>query len=366
MIEILTGVPGSGKTYKAMYVLFCNFAKDKKIIKDNKFIVKGIKNALTNINELDLTKFENVDSLNWEKFYNDITSLYNFHKQNNSDTELKEFASKLDLLHTLIILDECHNYFDSQDKVLVWWLSYHRHLYQEVYLITQNLSLVNAKYKAFSEFFYKAIPSSLKIFKSMKYNQYTNARLSLNSKSNVIKLPIVNEVFETYSSGKNSDSKSIIKKFFMLAIVLIILVISIFKFAFGAETIEEQIKEAVTEVETPVDNNPFRKPEPLESKKFKKEKKFYIKITCSQKLQICNYNSKSFTKKLIDNMTEMFDYKVLAFADIPYTEYSNYYLEVDSKFYYMFNEVSKKSNNKVIKDEKVTFNNADSKTVISK
>jgi len=367
MIEILTGVPGSGKTYKAMYVLFCNFAKDRKIIKDKKYIVKGIKNALTNINEIDLTKFDNVDALNWEKFHADITSMYLSHKKNNSDTQLKELASDLNLLHTLIIIDECHNYFDSQDKVLVWWLSYHRHLYQEVYLITQNLSLVNAKYKAFSEFFYKAIPSSLKLFKSMKYNQYTNPRLSLTSKSAVIKLPIIDEVFETYSSGKNQNSKSIIIKFIVFAIFLILLFISVFKFAFAVDT-DSTLEETITEVPVKAPtapNNPYRKPTFKEDdyeKKEKKSKKFYIKITCSSKLQICNYNSKSFTKKLIDNMTAMFNYQVLAYADIPFTEYSNYYLEVDSKFYYMFNEVPKKSNNKVEKNEKVTFNNANTDT----
>mgnify|MGYP000092770429 CR=1 FL=1 len=182
---------------------------------------------------------------------------------------------------------------------------------------------------------------------------------SLNSKSDVIKLPIVNEVFETYSSGKNQNSKSIIKKFFIFAIVLIVLFVSIFKFAFGVETVDEPIKEETKENIVPVDNNsPFRKPEAIKEKKEKKEKKYYIKITCSSKLEICNYNSKSFTKKLIDNMTEMFNYKVLAFADIPYTDYSNYYLEVDSKFYYMFNKVPKKSNNKVVQNEKVNFNNS--------
>ena len=163
MIEFVIGVPGSGKTYKAMYSLYNNFGKNDKI-KDKKFLFNDVDFALTNINEIKKEHFDNVYDLDFDLFYNSIEILHNMYIKKSNDTVLKSKAKELNVYGCLIILDECHNYLDKQDKVLVWWLSYHRHLHQQIYLITQNLALVNSKYKAFSEFFYKAYPSSLKLF----------------------------------------------------------------------------------------------------------------------------------------------------------------------------------------------------------
>jgi zona occludens toxin len=222
MIEYTLGVPGSGKSYRGIYALYANFGLNEKL-KDSKFVHNDVKFAYTNINEIKLDKFQkgSIKSLDWDLFYDSLTTLHAFYKDKLTDTELILKAKELDLFECLIILDECHNYLDKNDVVLIWWLSYHRHFHHQIYLITQNLALVYSKYKSFSEFFYQAKPSSLKLFSStMVYNQFTSSRLSQVSKSGVVKIPFKKEIFDTYHSGANQQSQNLIKKFVVMAILL--------------------------------------------------------------------------------------------------------------------------------------------------
>ena len=155
MVEFITGVPGSGKSYRGIYSLYTNFGKDKQTIKDNSLLHNDVNHALTNINEIKLDKFENekINYLDWDEFFANLSQLHTLYKAKATDSDMLPIAEELGLKNVLIILDECHNYLDKQNAVLTWWLSYHRHFHQQIYLITQNLSLVHSKYKAFSEFF---------------------------------------------------------------------------------------------------------------------------------------------------------------------------------------------------------------------
>lgn len=227
MIEFTVGVPGSGKSYRAVYALYANFGLDEKI-KDSKFIHNDVNIAYTNINELNLDSFKSgsVKNLDLDIFLDSLTILHGFYKAKYTDTQLIQEAKKLDLFECLIIIDECHNLLDIQNKILVWWLSYHRHLHHQVYLITQNLGLVNAKYKTFSEFFYIAKASSLKLFKNkMIYNEFTSSRLSQVSKTGTIKIPFVQTVYDSYHSGANQQSQNVIKKFLLIAAFLFVFLI---------------------------------------------------------------------------------------------------------------------------------------------
>lgn len=229
MIEYDLGVPGAGKTYKAVYSLYANFGINSKL-KDSKFIHNDIDFAYTNINEIKLDSFDSgtIKKLDWDLFYDNLTTLHAHYKDKKTDSELIELAKNYDLFRCLIIIDECHNYLDRNDVVLIWWLSYHRHLHHQIYLITQNLSLIYTKYKSFSEFFYVAKSSSLRLFKNqMTYSQFTSSRLSQNSKSATIKIPFIKEIFDSFHSGANQQSKNILKKFIILAISFFILLIFI-------------------------------------------------------------------------------------------------------------------------------------------
>lgn len=216
MIEIYTGVPGSGKTYRAVSYLYDIFidSKSKSFGKFQKFY--------TNINEF---KFEEFPAgvgydLDFEELLTKLKTLHALYMKKCTDSELIELAKTLDLDNAFFIIDEAHNYFEKKNTVLTWWLSYHRHLHQDIILITQNLALIESKYKSFSEFFYKAIPSSLRIFGStLKYEQYIGSRMFKNQRSDKFSLKFNPDVFELYHSGANTQSKKVIYKYVTFAVL---------------------------------------------------------------------------------------------------------------------------------------------------
>lgn len=218
MISFLLGRPGSGKTYYAVDRIFNNFSDDKEALRDTKVTFK---NCYTNINEFEFDKLENVYRLDFDKLYEILKRLHAHYKAKKTDKYLVKYLTRLKLKDTLFVIDECHNIFDKKDIVLVWWLSYHRHLFHEIILITPNLALVEAKYKTFSEFFYDARPQSLTLDKRyFYYSVYCSSRMSVNSKSGVIKIKRNKKVFDLYKSGDSINAKNVVLKFLIISFVL--------------------------------------------------------------------------------------------------------------------------------------------------
>lgn len=228
MITFLTGVPGSGKSYYAVDKIYNNFSNDKEAIRDKK---ATFENCYTNINEFNFDKVENTFFLDFDDLKIKLTELHKLYKDKNPDEVLIEKCKEYNILNTLFVVDEAHNFFDVKDMVLVWWLSYHRHLFHEIILITQNLALIESKYKSFSEFFYKAFPQSLTLFKThFKYNVYCSSRMSLNSKTGTVKIKRNQKVFEIYKSGDSINAQNIILKFLLIAFLFFIAVASLVYF----------------------------------------------------------------------------------------------------------------------------------------
>jgi len=304
VIQFLTGVIGSGKTYYAINYIVKNFAKNEEVKKkvDKKFVLKKVNKCITNINELKLDEFENVYPLKFKEFYENLKVGYQAYQDGATDTELNELKEIEEINHSLIILDECQNFLAKKDDVLVWWLSYARHMYMEVILITQNLSLVDAKYKSFSEFFYKAQPSSLRIFNNyMRYNQYSDSTLYATRKTGVIKVKIIPEIFDLYGSGDNVDNGSLIKKFILFGLgFLILMIFAIFaiKTWWVSDVTTDDKKKEFTPA--PVSSPPAKKqvenkeiqPVSLEDNK----DKIYIFI-CN--FDVCLYNKKYYPVEYI-------------------------------------------------------------------
>jgi len=335
MIEIVTGVPGGGKTSYAITRLVKTFSKDEKLKKKipNSLKIPDVKQALTNINELKVDKFNNVFFFNFDDLYEKIKELeYKYRKEKWNDEQLKALSKELNIYETMFIIDEFHNFFDKQDKVLVWWLSYHRHLHQHLILITQNLSLVNTKYKSFTEIYLKAIPSSLKIFdKNIVLKKYTNSRLSKNSQAGTIKIKKFDEIFEMYGSGANHKSKSVILPYIILSIFLIIIIFIYFKFFIYSSKPKEEIKRNVNQ----------EKPKSKHVKSISKPKKDFnnkkiISIFCNK--EDCYYHNNIFSRAIIDNKSFGVDVITRKF----YSNIMQYDILISDNLYYLFN--NEKSN----------------------
>lgn len=350
MIEFITGVPGSGKSYRGIFSLYTNFGKDKSEIKDKSLIHIDVSHALTNINEIKLDKFEDdkVKQLDWDIFYNALTQLHVLYKAKTTDTEMLPIAENLGLKDVLIILDECHNYLDRQDAVLTWWLSYHRHFHQQIYLITQNLALVHAKYKAFSEFFYVARPSSLKLFKNkMNYFQYTNSRLSQKSKSGTIKIPVVKEVFDSYGSGANQQSKSLLKKYLILAISFFFL-LAIGIYAIRIYITPSNVSDNRTSILKKKENTTATLKYKSKSTEISNDLIPYL-IYC--KKTMCMIENQLYTYKYLKFLIENYEIKLISTNQATDSNFNKFYMFISESNYKKFFTVRSK------KDETKTDNN---------
>lgn len=242
-ITYIVGNPGSGKTFFGVKILYDYFIKenkpnflDKILKKNDKKDDKDFVVAYTNINQFNFESSDKIKKFEYDKFYEKISLVYNSYVfEKADDNKLIELLKDLDLYKALFVIDEIHNFFNNADDVLVWWLTYHRHLYQELYFITQSLSLVAPCYKNVAEFFYKASDSSHRLFsKKFRYSQYTTANLYKKDLIKKLHIDFDEKIFNLYHSGNNGVGKSAVKKFFLIAFVLFIFCFIIFKVIMSA------------------------------------------------------------------------------------------------------------------------------------
>ena len=166
-----------------------------------------------------------------------------------------------DLLNAYYIIDECHNFFDNQDKIKMWWLTYHRHLNHEILFITQNKSLINTQYRNIPEIFIKALPRSKAISKNtLRYNHYTEYRMI--NKFSTTEITVNPTYFDLYTSGNVSNQKRVGLKYlimFLVFIVFFFVAFGYFAYKMMSES-DTKIQENKTlEVIPPVQNlQPFK------------------------------------------------------------------------------------------------------------
>jgi len=239
MIHLITGVPGSGKTYFAVDLIY------KEITSKNPKYSKIYTNINLNFDKCNKIKKDFVKSLNLDDLLKRIEEDYRLSKlfKNNQlvDEETGELITdydsyvrgKLKLFepyeHSLIILDECHLYFtDKQDPKMLRFLSYHRHFDIDMYLITQNKSLINRKYLAFIENLYVGVNPSKRFFsKQFVYKHFASYQEYKNNLVGKIKLNFNKKIASCYNSGSTKIYKSLSSK---LIIPLIIGIVTIYFF----------------------------------------------------------------------------------------------------------------------------------------
>jgi len=242
MVIYLLGIPGSGKSYYAVNVIYDNFAKD--IPKNAKLsLKKDYLVCYTNIDGFNFDLVNNVYPLDFSKLLSQLEILYFMKMQGKSDEELIEKAKEFNIYKALFVIDEAHNYFNNDNKILVWWLTYHRHLYQDIILITQNLALIHSKYKPLSEMFLKAKPPSLSLSKKyFYYKHFTESRLSQASYVKTIKLLKKPEVFKLYHSGDKVVSENVILRFILFSFFFLVLLFAGFYFFFLSKLNDSKVK----------------------------------------------------------------------------------------------------------------------------
>ncbi len=146
---------------------------------------------------------------------------------------------------TLLIIDEAQNHFGAEDKitgkkasvdpVIVWWISYHGHLFTDVFLLSQNYKKIHPAYLYDIEYFLNAFSSKLQLFTTkFKYNHYVATPYH---KTNIAKKEYVKkrkEIFEAYESGDKVRTKSLILPLLGYSLLGLIVVSALFTYiAYG-------------------------------------------------------------------------------------------------------------------------------------
>ena len=243
MAKIVTGIQGSGKSYFAMYDIYTNKEKYFKVYSN----LDKLKNTKT-VHSLDFNSFvtyalkecyrimvtsnQGVEA-DYEKSPREIFNLMT--NQNATFSDAIAHLQKIKFLpqiinednRVLMVIDEAQDYFGKTVKIspeLLWFITQHRHLYIEVVLLTQNVSLLRPDYKLFNEV-YDAVPPTKQFDKNFfSYHQYAGLPIHEDNYVGKIKLKRLQEVFSLYESGDKVDSPNILKRFIYMGIALVALI----------------------------------------------------------------------------------------------------------------------------------------------
>jgi hypothetical protein len=107
----------------------------------------------------------------------------------------------------LAIIDEAHEWFSVNSKNLKMWLSYHRHLNQDIWLVAHRSTNIPAMYRSFIEVEYRAKSGS---FLNVPYYFFYN-RILGGQQSGYVKERKSKKIFEIYKSqliGKVEKKKT--------------------------------------------------------------------------------------------------------------------------------------------------------------
>jgi len=234
VITLLVGFPGSGKSYFAVDKIY-NLLSD---LNPSEFDV-----IYSNIGGLNFNVFPNssIDFLKFDiddfyLFLKQLHTIYNISKNSdNVDDELIKFSKEKGYYRAFFVFDECHDFFSKEDTVKVFWLTYHRHLFHEILLITQNKTLIHSKYRAVPEIFIEAQPRSKKLFsKQLTFKKFSSFSMRKADFFEKITLTLKNDVFSLYQSGNISNQKSILFKYIKFIFIGFIFVVFIFYYVFNS------------------------------------------------------------------------------------------------------------------------------------
>jgi len=404
MIELLTGVPGSGKTYFAVDRLRVAYEKKDRPIFTNINLRIPFDDILQPLDVKDFHDFCSKELAFYESYRERQSQKRKddpeYDEADNYDEALKESGLLEKFGNALILWDECHNDLDNPDLAYVRWMSYHRHFEgMDVLLITQNLSLIHRKYKGFIDKFYFGVQASKRLFSStFKYKVYTDHKQYEKFLIEVISLPSNRKIFELYDSGHYKVNKSAAFKKLAPIFVLIVFIALFTKYVlFGIVLGGNKAEELKNQADIPTANDPYREEIPGDNRSLEEMKqdalsqndpngglnpppaleegspqnqapsfndqsslaRHFIRFQCTQ--SYCYFSQNRFTIPIasLDRFFEEFNGKILS-AEILNKDISIVTALVPSELYYMIesHNIVSRSDNYDPQSQKSNFNSS--------
>lgn len=228
MITLFTGLPGSGKSYKMVAELWKH--KNKYFVIHNVVGFKTEKLKEYGFNWVDYCTKNNISV---EEFFS-----------KDYQIELAKKVKEKYNRQMLIIIDEAHEWFDRNVKALKMWLSYHRHINQQIYLVAHATKNIPQTYRTFVEVEYRAKSSSFIFLPG--YFFYN--RIIGGQRAGYVLEKKKQEIFNLYSSHDITGTEkkrvsALIPGIILLIMVLLVLFVKTPSFIWGKkEKTESGIK----------------------------------------------------------------------------------------------------------------------------
>jgi len=243
MISVYVGKPRSGKSYKAVSDIVDQFIGGDFIgkggrLEDDKYDylytnIKGLK--FDEINDyLEITgAIRRIRRLDWKIFYHHLQKLYELAQKDVEDEELVEYLKRYQLHKVLFVDDEAHMHFpdSTRDPVLVWFLGYHGHMGFDIWLLSQSLKKLNAKYYEDCEDFIEAQPAKKTLSENhLRYMCYVDSDLKKPNRYETIDLLKNPKIYRLYKSGDMHKPKKILHKYLGMVGFLFLATVGLFYF----------------------------------------------------------------------------------------------------------------------------------------
>lgn len=308
MISILTGLPRSGKSYRAVWYIQNYFINEKSSIYNERqylytniggFKFDDVNNLLSSSAPLDPDKsvfFElnhhlvkDDDNfvkqsiyLDWDSFYKHLSKLHEMAKADKPDEELLKYARYHKLTPALFVIDEAYRFYSKKsDPVLVWWHGYHGHLGHDILIIIHRPSLMNSDYKVHTEEFIDAQPKSKALNNNtFRYFHYSDDKYTKEARYATDKLTASPDVFALYKSGDLHKPKKIIYKFIGYIIVALLFVFYI-GYSFVSRTSDKLSDDHNISPSVQTNNNSFASSAPAPSFN---SNSIFIRVRCDATL----------------------------------------------------------------------------------
>ncbi len=185
MIQIITGVPGGGKTYNAV-------SKMLKLLDDGQIVVHNIHG------------FTDSRAVEWDfgQMPLDAESLF-------KSFDLLRVQRGVDPETVItVFIDEAQRYwpYEYKDSRGVFFFDYHRHHGLDIFLITQDIKKISPKISTLAEMEIRAIKPMFQLAPGFMYNQISGGEIF--GKERLSKRPEVFKAYTSFFAGKGVQKKS--------------------------------------------------------------------------------------------------------------------------------------------------------------
>ena len=230
MIDFFFGKPRTGKTYRAVDLIYKEYIKPNSIPTFDNILtnIGGFKFKEVNQIFLDKGSVSRAYKLEWKTFYIHLKKLHEMALDEKSDDELNKYANYHHINNALIVLDEASFYMKRYDDAISWWLAYHGHFKMRIICITQSPKQIYSEYMEHTEIFYEAQPQAKQLSnKSLRYIHYSDIPFKKDNRFGNSSLKTSQDIYNLYKSGEVDKPKKIIYKFIFMAIFAIVAVFAL-------------------------------------------------------------------------------------------------------------------------------------------